>query len=179
MNSSSKILMGFIMGACGIRGGMRFKSYGESTKDLKSYKVFQDQTGCQQLKIVQILPYKENIITLYLEGITTRSQAEAFRGMSLYIDHTQLKKLSKDEFYYHDLEGLIVQNEENCVVGQVKTVVSFGADSMLGVCLLEDPSSEILIPFRKEFVKEVNQQEKYIILDTDYVQAFLDLKGQS
>lgn len=165
------------MGASGIRGGVRFKSYAKSIQNLKSYKILQDHTSHQQFEIDQIFPCKENRVTLFLKGITTRTQAEELKGISLYIDRTHLKTLSKDEFYYHDLAGLIVRNEQNLIIGRVKAIVHYGGDSLLSIGLLEDLSSELLVPFRKEFVKEVNQQEKYIILDTDYVQAFLELKG--
>ncbi|MBL9028912.1 MAG: 16S rRNA processing protein RimM [Caedimonas sp.] len=177
MNSSSKVLMGVILGAWGVRGAVRFKSYAESIEALESYNTFEDQTGHRKFKITRVSSVKENKVTLFLEGITTRTQAEHLKGLSLFVDRAQLGMLSDDEFYYHDLEGLVARDEQNHTIGHVKAIVHYGGREALDIALLSDPASKLLIPFHKEFVKEINIKEKSMILDTAYVQSLLALEG--
>jgi 16S rRNA processing protein RimM len=179
METSDYILIGLILGPTGLQGALRFRFYAESFDTLKSYKVFYDQAEQRQFRVKKISTYKTNTVTLYLEGITTLTQAQELKGVSLYVKHEQLKKLAQDEYYYHDIKGLVVKDEEKKEIGYIEKVSNYGSGPLLEIILQDTVLKSALVPFRKEFIKEVNLEKGYVLVDTLYFKAFCELEGKN
>src|SRR4030095_10685600 len=62
-----------------------------------------------------------------------REQAEALRGLRLYIPRDVLPDPEEDEFYVTDLIGLSVETADGEPLGLVKAVQDFGAGHLLGI----------------------------------------------
>jgi len=69
--------------------------------------------------------------------------------------------LTKDSYFYSDLVGLEVYDENNKFLGKVKKIEEYAAYQTLRI---ETNNKDILIPFVKAFIKEVNLDENKIII---------------
>ena len=175
MTKDSKILIGMIVGPVGTRGGVRMKSYAHSAHSLNTYKIFQDETGEKHFRLLKVLAEKGDKVTLFLETITTRTQAESLKGTALFVERSQLPPLKQDEFYYEDLKGLLVRTDHHQDVGSIRAVLPQGERAILDVGPFVRPGSSLLIPFHREFVKKINLEEQQVIVDAVYIERLLAL----
>jgi 16S rRNA processing protein RimM len=66
----------------------------------------------------------------------------------------QLKPPAQDEVYLHELDGFTVRLPDETPLGLVSAVYELPAGIMIEV---QGPKREFLLPYRKEFVREVDR----------------------
>ncbi len=94
----------------------------------------------------------------------TIEMVEPLRNCVIEIHQDTRQALKEDTYYFSDLEGLNVY-QNNHHVGTVKNAYEVPQGTMLRVVKLD--KKEALIPFLKQFVTAVNLDEKRIDI-TDY-----------
>ena len=113
-----------------------------------------------------------------LSNIADRTEAELFCPEDIWVKTALLPSLSDEEFYWYQLQTLLVYSEfegERYCLGRVKEVVATGANDVLVV----EPTIEItqsieakerLIPFADEFTGAINldQGEMTVFWDPEF-----------
>ena len=117
--------------------------------------------GLPDLKLEQVRPYRNGYIAS-AGGITDRNDAERLRGHYLFREVSELEPLGDGEFFHHQLLGMKVQTNIGTVVGEVTEVYELDPNDILCV---QGHEGEIMIPFSKEIVLQVNADEKCIVID--------------
>lgn len=79
-------------------------------------------------------------------------------GSIIMIDEKERVELEEGQFYFYDLIGLEVY-DKGSFIGKIDSVVDYGSGDLFRI--LND-GKEILIPFMKEFVKEIDLSGKRI-----------------
>ena len=152
------IEVGRVAGAFGVRGEVRITAYTEDPLALARYKRLRRQDGSAGLTIVQARAEKGSIVGR-AEEIATKEEADALRGLRLYVPRAALPEPEEDEFYLADLVGLRVENVQSKEVqkslGRVKSVQNFGAGDILEV-EPEGGGPTWYLPFTREAVPEVD-----------------------
>lgn len=172
MDESRKIYVGRIVGTHGVRGAVKVKTYTQTPLSILDYDPLQTAQG-QELPL-HLLHTKNDILIARIEGIDTLEAAAALKDTDLFIDRASLPEMSDDdEYYISDLEGLDVR-VDNEVVGSVEKVLPMGGGYLLQVRAVGQKKGWD-IPFRKEFVPQVNLAENYLSLDPDYYQSLKNL----
>ena len=90
-----------------------------------------------------------------LEGIDNPELAKTFKGKAVSIPRPQA---GKGRYYWSDLVGLEVVNEQGVVLGVVKQMSSNGAHDVMEVA----GERTRLLPFVPVYVKQVDLQKKRI-----------------
>jgi len=158
--SDNLILVGRVAGAFGIKGEVRLTAYTAEPMALVDYADLQREDGAPALTLTGGRPAKGGVIVRARE-VETREQAEALRGLKLYIPRDRLPEPEEDEFYVTDLVGLAVETPLGEVLGRVKDVRDFGAGDLLEV---QPPSgASWYLPFTREAVPEVRIAERKVI----------------
>ena len=101
-------------------------------------------------------------------GVEDRTQAEAFKGASVFVSRADFPAAKADEYYWVDLIGLAVINKEGVTLGSVVGLIENSAQSILRVSPAADATQakdEILIPFVAQFVGEVSLNAKTVQVD--------------
>src|SRR5690606_29759144 len=96
-----------------------------------------------------------------LSGVSTREQAEALRGTTLWAPREALPTLPDDEFYHTDLIGLEVFDTGGQLLGRVRAIYDHGAGDILEVTGRE----LLLLPFTRAIVPTVDLKAGRIIAD--------------
>jgi len=159
--------MGVITAPHGIRGDVKVKSYTTRVEDLLDFDVLYtaERIPCK-LKLRHLIG--SDMLVAHIEGVTTRTEAETFRGTYLYVERSQLPSLeTTDEFYYHDLEGLSVKTAEGEDIGRLQAVRNYGSGDFLEI--ITNDQELVTLPFTKEAVGEVNMQEKFIVINPRFL----------
>jgi 16S rRNA processing protein RimM len=96
-------------------------------------------------------------------GVADRDAAAHLRGLVLTIEVAELPVLDDpDEFYDHQLEGLVALGPDGAVLGTVREVVHAPASDLL---VLETDHGEALVPFVRAIVSDVDLAGGRVVLD--------------
>ncbi|MFT4718043.1 MAG: 16S rRNA processing protein RimM [Rickettsiales bacterium] len=161
-----QILVAKITSPHGIRGEVKLVSYLEDSYDLEKYNsIFTKDSKNYKLRLIRNI--KQNIYIAKINNINTRNQAEEIRNLDLFINKEELKNLSDDQFYYHDLTGLKVRDVSDKEIGTVVNVMNFGAGDLFEVSFTDDNYSKQLniFPFNSDIVREVNLEGGYVTIN--------------
>lgn len=157
-------LVGTIVGTFGNKGEIKITPLIQPPDyllELKSIHVEDSNCTKQEFKVVRSKKHK-NIYTFSLEGIDNIPVAEDLCGLSVYVPSIEMKELKKNEYYYHDLEGLTAYSESGDLIGKVDHIIKGGNDILV---IKDDDGKETMVPFVDELVPEVNLKEKTITIN--------------
>jgi 16S rRNA processing protein RimM len=158
--SDQLILVGRVAGAFGVRGEVRIASYTAEPTALLRYKTLLRRSGAPGLTLSGGRAHKGGVVARAQE-VATREEAQALRGLDLYVPRAALPEPDADEFYVADLIGLDVVTLEGDLLGKVKDARDFGAGDLLEV---QPPSGESWwLPFTKDTVAEVQMDAGRIV----------------
>ena len=107
------------------------------------------------------------ITVVGFDGYPDRTAAEALRGTLLVVEAEELPELpDEDDFYDHQLIGLAARlTGESAAFGEVVDVLHLPASDVLTVRTDRVPSGELLIPFVRAIVVEVDLAARAVIVD--------------
>ncbi len=111
-------------------------------------------------KIIENIKWHKNNLLLKLEGIDSIDNAEKFRNYYIIIDESELTSLEEQSFYYFQLLGCRVFVDHE-YLGKVKDIDNFGSSDILLV-EKEADKEEVLIPFLKKIIKDIDINNKEI-----------------
>lgn len=154
------ILVGRVAGAFGVRGEVRITAYTADPMALVGYRDLKRETGQPGLTLAGGRPTKGGVIVRAKE-VETREQAEALRGLKLYIPRDVLPEPEADEFYVTDLVGLAVITPQGEPLGRIKDVRDFGAGDLLEV--QPETGASWWLPFTREAVPEVKIADRTVV----------------
>jgi 16S rRNA processing protein RimM len=159
--SPDLIQVGRVAGAFGVRGEVRITSFTADPAALVDYKDLKREDGSAGLTLTSGRAVKGGVIVRAKE-VETREQAEALRGLKLYISRDRLPEPEEDEFYVTDLIGLAVETAGGEVLGRVKAVQDFGAGDLLEIAPVEGGATWYL-PFTREAVPDVRLADGVVV----------------
>lgn len=152
------VLLGIVVGAHGIRGQLRVRSFTGEPAAIFGYgpligKRRDDEAG-RRLTLKRAGQPKDDVVLAALDGVADRNAAEALKGLRLYVGRDALPALAEDEFYHADLIGLAVEQVGGERLGTVKAVHDFGAGDVLEV--MREEGGSVFLPFTMAVVPVVD-----------------------
>lgn len=160
---SDLFCVGVLVGAFGVRGEVRLKSFCALPEDIETYSPLLSEDGTKTYAIT-LTGQVKNGFTARLDGVTTKEQADALRGLSLFAPRDRLPLLPDDEYYHADLIGLTVLDTGGTVLGQVRSVQNHGASDLLEIHG-PDMKNTVLLPFTLATVPTIDLKAGRIIAD--------------
>jgi 16S rRNA processing protein RimM len=158
--SSRLILVGRVAGAFGVKGELKITAYTDDPAALVRYRDLQREDGTPGLTLTTGRAHKGALVGRARE-IATREEAEALRGLQLYVPRDVLPPPDEDEFYLADLIGLAAVDLDGAELGRIKSVQNFGAGDLLEIAPATGPSW--WLPFTKEAVPEVRIADGVVV----------------
>jgi 16S rRNA processing protein RimM len=158
---SKLILVAQVAGGFGVKGEVRVTAYTAEPKTLLSYGVLLRADGSPGLTLMSGRAEKSAVVGRAKE-IATKEEADALRGLKLYIPRDRLPEPDEDEFYLTDLVGLKARDPAGAVLGTVKSVQNFGADDMLEIAPAAGGPTWYL-PFTREAVPELHIADGWVL----------------
>jgi len=109
-----------------------------------------------------------NDIKLKFKDFDTIDEINELMKLYICIDENDRVKLKKGDYYYYELIGCdVLDNEIN--IGKLASVMNLGSADLLNV---KDGKQEILIPFVSEFVKKIDIKKR--IIYTELIDGFYE-----
>ena len=163
MSKSDLICIGAIIGAFGVKGELRVKSFCAEPSDIGNYNPLTSEDGKQSFELTVKGPIKGGY-SCRIKGIQYKDQADALRGVRLFTDRENLPSLPDDEFYHADLIGLDVVDTGGEKLGKIEAVYDHGAGDMLEISG-KGIKNTVMLPFTREAVPTVDLAAGRIITD--------------
>ncbi len=156
------ITIGKIVNTHGLEGTLKVKSFTDFkeeryAKGTPLYIAFE-----RDFIPVTVVSYKEvkTIDLVVFKEFTNINQVEKFKGCDLKIDKELIHKLDLDEFYFSEIIGMEVYSDD-LHIGKCIDIRDYPQGEVLVVKMSE---KNVLIPFRKEFIKEVSKEKNILYL---------------
>ena len=103
-------------------------------------------------------------IVAQFEQVPDRNIAETMNGVTLWVEQDVLPEPDEDEYYWSDLVGLQVLNEQDEYLGDITEMFETGAHDIMRVAATSDSldNEERLIPWHKQTVIAVDMMNKIV-----------------
>ncbi|MCL2186317.1 MAG: ribosome maturation factor RimM [Treponema sp.] len=163
-----KFIVGFLGAPFGVKGFIKVRSAsGEIDHLLKLQSVIVSKDGKERtLKIAESKASGQSVL-MHFAGIDSPEDAQILNGSLLLANREEAAPLSENEFYIEDLKGLSVVSESGEKIGSLTDIIEGGGGELAEIKM---PSGEKkLVPFRKEFIKEILIAEKKIVLQNLWI----------
>lgn len=121
--------------------------------------------GNQLIKEVEVEGYRnhKNSLLVKFKGIDTVEEAEKFKNLQIKIDSSNVGELEDNEFYFHEIIGCKVYDENNNELGEIIEILTPGANDVWVVKNVQ--GREYLIPYIEDVVKKVDVNNKIINIE--------------
>jgi 16S rRNA processing protein RimM len=157
------ILIAQVAGAFGVRGEIRITAFGDDPAALLRYGPLRREDGSTALTLAGGRVAAGALIAR-AQDVHTREQAQALRGLRLYVGRDVLPEPEEDEYYLADLIGLAARAPDGAALGQIRSVQNFGAGDLLEIAP-PDGAATWYAPFTREVVPEVRLGEGFVTID--------------
>lgn len=158
------VVVGVILGAHGVRGDVRIKSFTAEPEALFEYAPFLSETGEVLIDPMRARPAKDHFIVTP-EKPLQKEEWDKLKSTKLYVPRDVLPEIEADEYYIDDLVGLDVFSGGDTPVGRVKAVLNHGASDLIEV--QPTPRGKpVLVPFTLEDVPVVDLSAKRLVIAT-------------
>ena len=153
--SDGLVVIGKVTRTHGVHGEVRVLPYSADVDSLTHYKrlYFQTRNGARELLTIDSQRPHKNFALLKLKEIHGVESAKRLIGAKVLIERAWMPPLEPDEYYWADLVGLKIIDREGRNLGQVKRLLSTGADDLL---VVEKDQQEYYLPFREEIICSVD-----------------------
>ncbi|HUH96142.1 MAG TPA: ribosome maturation factor RimM [Anaerolineales bacterium] len=153
------LMVGYLRRAHGVHGELVMEVHTDFPERLKP------QTGVfvgmhhQPMTIAAVRKHREGLL-IKLNGLDTPEDAARYRNQLVYVTAADRPPLPKGRFYYHELIGFDVVNEQENLIGELTEIMQTGANE---VYVVKRPdASEVLLPVIPSVVLDIDAERRLI-----------------
>ena len=155
------VCLGAVMGAYGVRGEARVKSFCAEPSAIGDYGPLIADDG-RSFRVTVLRPVKGGY-AVRLSGVPHKEAADALRGQRLWASRAALPEPGEDEWYHSDLIGLEAVDTGGVALGRIKAVLDHGAGDLLEVA--RPGGAAVLVPFSRAVVPTVDVAAGRVVID--------------
>lgn len=164
MSDDTYIQIGKLGGPYGVHGFLRLQSYADPVEQVLTYTLYtQPSAGAfTPFLLADSTAFNNGKLIVKPAGVETPEAARLLTGTILYMPRDELPSLAGDQFYWHDLIGLSVINQQGQSLGVVDSVFNAGASDVL---VVKSDTVERLLPYVPHVVLRVDMAAKQISVE--------------
>ncbi len=130
--SESRVRLGRISGAKGLKGEVRIRAYTGRPRDVAAYGPVSDEAG-KRVFALTVAAETDGGVIARIEGVNDRAAAEKLRGVDLYVPRRALPEPAPGEYYQSDLIGLAARTADDAALGRILAIHDHGAGTIIEV----------------------------------------------
>lgn len=153
MSRTRDVLMAAVIGAHGLKGEVKVKTFTAAPAALDDYGPLHAKDG-RRFTITALRPIGDSEAVVAFAEVKDRNASEALKGTELFVSRDKLPAAAGEEFYHADLIGLEAFDSEGRRIGAVRSIQNYGAGDVLVIAA--DTGDDILIAFTKANVPAID-----------------------
>lgn len=106
--------------------------------------------------------WKQELLLLKFTEVNDRTLISELTNELVYIKTNELPSLSEGDFYYHNLIGLQVYEDNGLFLGVLREVLQTGANDVY--LIQNDTGDEVLIPATEEMILDIDLDQKKMVV---------------
>ena len=148
----------------GVRGWQHIQSYTEPWDHVREYADLFRRVKKQWVALGEVgWQLHHSNLLIKLPDVNSPEEARNLAKTEVAVPASALPQLEDpDEFYWRDLQGCLVTNQQALNLGVVKEIMETGAHDVL---VIQGENRQILIPFTQQHVLEVDLKQRSIRVD--------------
>lgn len=147
--------VGAILDTHGLRGEVKvFPTTDDPSRydDLEEVELLTKEGNYLHLEIERVRYFK-NLVIVKFKNYDHINDIEQYKKCNLYVTRENAVELEEDEYFVADLIGLMAKTDEGEELGQIKDVLTTGAND---VYVIDTKEGELLVPAIHDCVQEVD-----------------------
>lgn len=164
------IVLGKITSVHGVRGEVKVYSFTDPIDNLLDYRhwTLRREGETRQVELARGRLHGK-VLVAKLKGLDDREEARTYAGFDICVSRDQLPGLGDDEFYWYQLVGLKVINQDQQLLGCVDHLLETGANDVMVLkpCAGSLDDRERLLPYTEQCVLEVDLAAGEMQVDWD------------
>ena len=160
------LLLGYIIDSFSLDGTVKILSKTDFA-DLRYQKgntVFFYNAKTKERLPMKVVSYRSNgqFDFVKVEEVNSPEEVQTYKGFEVQVEK-DYRNMEKDTYYFVDIVGCEVLDENGQVLGIVSQVEEFPAQLTLRVKRKDQP--DFLVPFVKAFIRSVDIENKKIVIN--------------
>jgi 16S rRNA processing protein RimM len=149
------LLIGEVAKPHGLRGQVKVHSYASSDESFSPGRhVFLSRGQEMKEWLISETKVQGQSILLTFQGLDNREQAEKIVGSALYLNKEELDPLPEGEYYWYQLIGARVYDDQDQFIGIMEEIIPTAAHD---IWVVRDGKKESLFPAVEDFILSVNK----------------------
>ena len=169
-NADDLIVVGKIFSVHGVRGEVKVYSFTDPIENLLDYRnwTLRREGSVKQVELVSGRSNKKELVAK-LKGLDDRDEARLLSGYEICISRSLLPNLTEDEYYWYQLQGLKVINQDEQLFGKIDHLLETGANDVMVVkpCAGSLDDRERLLPYTAQCVLAVDLEAGVMRVEWD------------
>ena len=129
--TASTVVMGSIGAPYGVQGWVKINSFADPKENIFDYPWALQKAGAwQPVQVEQFRAHAGGYVAK-LADIADRDQAALITNCKIGVAREELPDLAADQYYWNDLIGLRVCNQDDVELGEVVEIFATGANDVL------------------------------------------------
>ena len=122
---------------------------------------------------VESILIRGNKATIKFEDVDDQDAASDLKSCALYLPLSTLPPLESDQFYYHEIKGYEVEDQNHGNLGLITDVVTTTKQDLI---VVDHGGKEVLIPVNDDIIEKVDHEKKllYVTLPDGLLEVYLD-----
>lgn len=111
---------------------------------------------------IEHLSIKGKKAVVKFEEVDTLEAAEDLRGKSLFLPLDNLPQLDEGQFYYHQVEGYMLIDNQKGEIGKITSILTGPQQDLFAV---DVNGTEVLVPITDEIIDRVDHEKSAIFVN--------------
>lgn len=175
MKRDDLVLMGRSSGAFGAKGELRVSSFAEDADLFGEAGLFfagASPETAQPYHLESLRPHGGRLI-FSVKELAAKEDADALKGAWIYLRQSDFPPLEPDEYYWFQVEGVLVSTTRGLELGRVARITAHGAGELWVIRGQE--GKEAIIPMTPGVLKELDLEQRTALVDPP--EGLLDIQG--
>ena len=162
MTSQKLLVLGRVLGAWGLRGEVKVRSFSETPALLAPGKtvILRGPRGESEVLLEGARPLR-NLLVARVQGVTSRTAAEALKGYEICIPRGTAPALPEATYYHYDILGLKVQTETGEELGEIVDIWPSDAHDLY---VVRRNGEEWYLPAVRAFIVQVDLAKRVMVV---------------
>lgn len=154
--------LGYVTKTHGLQGEVNVfldVDFPEAYEEMESVFLQLSGSGTLIPFFIENLRLQKDSLIIKFEDIDSLEQAETLLKAGLFLPLDQLPQLEEGQFYFHEIIGFLVEDENEGQLGTVKDVYEAGEQHLIA---MNYQNHEVLIPLTDDIIIKVDKEKEVV-----------------